>query len=41
VDWFRGLLTAGVTFGTIVSIAVGAAYTYILVALARHEEAFD
>jgi hypothetical protein len=34
-QWIRSLITAGVGFGVVVSLVVGAAYAYVLVVLAR------
>jgi hypothetical protein len=34
-QWIRSLITAGVGFGVVVSLVVGAAYAYVLVILAR------
>jgi hypothetical protein len=40
-DWFRTMMTAGVGFGVLVSLVVGAAYGYVLWVLARADEVFD
>ena len=41
MDWYRGVMTSGVAFGVVASIAVAAAYVFVLVVLARHGEIFD
>ncbi|HEY7451108.1 MAG TPA: hypothetical protein VIA02_01150 [Candidatus Limnocylindria bacterium] len=40
-NWIRSLMTAAVGFGVLVSLAVGAAYGFVLVVLARADEVFD
>ena len=41
MDWFRGLIASSVAFGTVLSVAVGFGYAFVLWVLGRHEEAFD
>lgn len=40
-DWFRTVMTAGVGFGVLVGLVVGAAYVFVLWVLARSDEVFD
>jgi hypothetical protein len=39
--WARDVMTAGVTMGVIVGLAVAAAYGFVLVVLARADDVFD
>jgi hypothetical protein len=39
--WARDVMTAGITLGVIVGLVVAGAYAFVLVVLARADEAFD